>query len=313
MKKYIIVTYLFVCLFLVIACGSTSNSDSAVPVNENKSVSDTSDNSKSQEVTKDEEEALPTETEKEFVTVDEQVILDQDGVKVTLKSLSNDDFFGPSLDVLVENNTDKSITVQSRNTTINDVMVETLFSCDVAAGKKANDEITFMDSDLKTAQIETIKDIELVLHIFDTDTWDTIFDSDTINITTSADPSFLQEYDDSGFVALDQNDIKIVIKKLDSEDSFWGADIYVYIENNSQSNATIQLRDVSINGFMTDPIFSCDVVAGKKAFDTISFLESDLADNDIQSIDELEFAFHIYNMDNWNAIYDSEVISVSFE
>jgi uncharacterized repeat protein (TIGR02543 family) len=251
---------------------------------------------------------------KEDVTVDEQVVFEQDGITITVKSLDLEgSFFGPALKVLIENQTATNITVQVRNVTINDVMVDSLFSCDVASGKKANDEIIFIDSSLETAGIETIKDIEFEFHIFDADSWDTIFDSDTIKIRTSVEDSFMQEYDDSGFIAIDENGIKVVVKKLDSEDSFWGADVLVYIENNTAQDVTIQVRDVSVNGFMLSPVFSCDVLAGKKAFDSITFFESDLADNDITDIITIELSFHIFDADSWDTIFDSDTITISFQ
>jgi len=260
--------------------------------------------------TSDDDKSL--DTEKDGISVDEQVLLNQEKIIITLKSLSTDNIWGPSLKVLVENNRNEGIIVQTRNSAINGVMIESMFSCDVAAGKKANDEITFMSSDLETAQIETIKDIEFSFTIFNSESWDDIYDSDTIKITTSADESFVQSYDDSGFVVLNQNDFKIVVKKLESEDSFWGADIYLYIENNSNKNATIQIRDTSVNGFMVDPSFSCDILSGKKAFDSITFLESDLEENNIESINELEFYFTIFESDTWDDIFDSDLIKVSF-
>ncbi|OGN90709.1 MAG: hypothetical protein A2158_03850 [Chloroflexi bacterium RBG_13_46_14] len=248
------------------------------------------------------------------VTVDEQVVFEQDGITITVKSLDlKGSFFVPELKVLVENQNAMNITVQVRNVAINDVMVDSSFSCDVVSGKKANDAISFMDSSLETAGIETIKDIEFDFHIFDADSWDTIVDSDTIKIKTSVDDSFMQKYDDSGSIAIDENGIKVVVKKLDSEDSFWGADVLVYVENNTGQDVTIQVRDISINGFMVSPSFSCDVLAGKKAFDSITFFESDLTDNDITIITTIELSFHIFNADTWDTIFDSDAITISFE
>lgn len=307
------------------ACGSSTSGDNAVVVNEEESVGDISstteegENDKISPTTEEEnsevvtlEEAKPTSTPDNKVNVEEQVLLEQDGVLITLKSLSYDGFFGPSLKVLIENKSEKDITVQVRKTVVNDVMVDTLFSSDVAAGKKANDEITYMGSDLKEANIETIKSFELVLILIDPDSFDTIFETEPLTITTSADPSYVQTFDDSGFVALDKNDLKIVVQKLDSEDSFWGADIYVYIENNSSRDITVQLRDVSINGFMIDPIFSSDILPGKKAYDSITFFESDLTDNEINTIDELSLKFHVFDADSWDTIFDSEIVTISF-
>ena len=287
MKRISFVVFLCLCLVLSLSC-APDNDKNVVNISTNE---------------------IPADE----VTVDEQVVLDHDGITVTVKSLEMDGTWGPRLKVFVENKRDNSVTIQVRDLAINGVMVESIFSCEVAAGKQANDEIVFMSTDLEVAGIELIKEIEFKFHVFDTETWDTVFDSETITITTSAPPSFAQAYDDSGFVALDQDGFKIVIKYLDSKESFWGADIYTYIENNSDIDATIQIRNMSVNGFMIEPIFSTEVLAGKKAFDTITFLESDLTDNEITSIDELEFKFHIFETNSGDTVLDSAQITVTFE
>jgi len=305
--------------FALSSCTSKSPGTAETTVNEEISEASTSIATTSTETS----EVVETSTEtsestessvplKEDVTVDEQVLLDHEGIVITLQSLNTDNMLGPSLKVLIENNGSKDVLVQTRNSAINGVMIEGVLSYVVVAGNKANNEILFMSSELETAQIETIKDIEFSLLIADPESFTEIYSSDTINITTSADESFVQSYDDSGFVALDQNDFKVVVKKLDSEDSFWGADIYLYVENNSDKNAVMQVRDVSINGFMVEPLFSSDVLAGKKAFDPILFLESDLKDNNIESINDLEFYFTIFDSDGFKKIFDSDLIKVSF-
>jgi hypothetical protein len=108
-------------------------------------------------------------------------------------------------------------------------------------------------SKLKAAGITTIKDIEFSLHIFDTESMDTIVDTDLIKLKTSVDESFVQKFDDSGFTAYDADGIKVVVKEMNSSESFWGSDIYLYIENNTDKDITVQARDVSVDGFMIDP------------------------------------------------------------
>lgn len=248
------------------------------------------------------------------VSIEEKVIFDQNDFKVTATSLDpTGSIFGPTLDVLVENNSSKSVTVQARNSAVNGVMIDTMFSCDVAPGKKANDGITFSSSELKRAGIETIKEIQFQLHFFDADSWNTIVDSDPIVITTNADPSFVQEYDDDGVLLLDKQGFKIVAQALDMSGSIFGAGLLVYIENNSEKDVTIQARDTSVNGFMVETIFSCDILAGKKAFDSIIFAKSDLEKNNIKEISEIELRFHIFDAKSWNTILDSESVTVTFE
>ena len=246
------------------------------------------------------------------VTLAEQVIYEGNDIKITATGLSNESFLGPSINVLIENNSRRNITVQARNSNINDLMVETVFSADVAAGKKANDTITFMSSDLEIAGITIIKDIEFSFHVIDSDSWDVIVDTDMIALKTTADAAFVQKYDDSGFVAYDAEGIKVVVKKLNSSDSFWGSNLYLYIENNTDKAITVQARDVSINDFMVDPVFSCEVISGKKAFDTITFMESDLTDNGITDINDLELKLHIFDTETWDTIKDTDIIKISF-
>lgn len=294
------------CLLFTVGC-STSGVPEKVATSNKALDKDLAD-------TKDLEELAEAEEEEEpEIGVEEQVLLDQDGIIITLKSLEYDGIFGPSLKVLVENNSDESITVQTRESSVNGIMAETMFSCEVGPDKKANDSITFMESYLEAAGISTIKDIELKFHVFDSESWDGRFDSDVITITTTADPSYQQTYDDSGLVVMEEQGFKIVAKKVSSDDSFWGADVYIYIENNSETDATFQAREVSINGFMIDPIFSSEVLAGKKAYDTLTFFESDLEDNEIESIDEIELSFHIFELSGWDTILDTPNTTINFE
>jgi hypothetical protein len=64
---------------------------------------------------------------------------------------------------------------------------------------------------------------------------------------------------------------------------------------------------------MVGTIFSCDVLAGNKAFDDITFMKSDLEKNSIKDINEIDLSFHIFDANSWNTILDSEPITITFE
>ena len=117
----------------------------------------------------DSSDTSSAESEFTAVTIDETILYDQDGYKITAKGLTTDGYSGPQVKLLIENNSSKSIIVQCRNLSVNGYMIEPVFSADVAAGKKANDSITLMKSDLEAAKITTIADIEFCLHIIDAD------------------------------------------------------------------------------------------------------------------------------------------------
>ena len=247
------------------------------------------------------------------VTIEEEVLFDQGGVRITAKSFNPKGTFGPEIKLLIENESAKSVTVQARKSSVNGYMIETMFSAEVAAGKKANDALTFSNTDLKTAGITTIADMEFSFHIFDSETWDTVFDSDLISVKTSAAEGFEYSYDDSGDQVYSGNGVEIVVKGLSAADSWLGPSVLVYISNESGQDITVQARDVSVNGFMVEAIFSCDVCAGKHAVDTVTFMKSELEENDIQDIEDVELSFHIFNMDTWDTIVDTPPVTITFD
>lgn len=283
---------------LLVGCGSTETTIDKEIVEKVE---------ESDEVTEEEAEESVLET----VTIEETVLLDESGIKITAIGL-DDGWFGTDLKLLIENNGDKNVTVQARNSSVNGFMVDTMMSEDVVAGKKANTTLTFSTGGLKEANITTVANIEFAFHIFETDSWDTYLDSAMIVLETSAAEGYEQTVDDSGTVFYDTDGIKIVGKGLSTDDSIFGPGLIVYIENNTEKNITVQVRDTSVNGFMIDPSMSQDVVSGKKAISAVTFFSSDLEENGIEDITEIETSFHIFDMDSWDGIADTEAIVINF-
>ena len=244
-------------------------------------------------------------------SIEERVILDKNGIKITAKGLDKDGFLGTKVKLLIENESGKDITVQARNVSVNGYMASASMSAAVVNGKKANDDLFIMSSSLEKAGISTIADIEFSFHVFETHSFDSLFDSDIIQLKTSAADSYEYTFDDSGDVVYDEGGVKIVVKGLSESDSIFGPGIIVYTENNSEKNVTVQVRDVSVNGFMTDPIFSADVAAGKHAIDSITFMSYKLDENGINSVKDVELSFHIFN-ELFGESIDTDTVKISF-
>jgi hypothetical protein len=245
-------------------------------------------------------------------SLEEQVVLDENGIKITAKGLDKDGLLGPEVKLLIENESGKDVTVQARNVSVNGYMMTTSMSADVVNGKKANDELIIMANSLEKAGISTIADIEFSFHVFETGKYTgSLFDSDLIQLKTSAADSYEYTFDDSGDVVYDEDGVKIVVKGLSESDSVFGPGIIVYAENNSDKNVTVQVRDVSVNGFMVDPVFSADIGAGKHAVDSITFMSNNLDENEIDKIKDVELSFHIFN-ELFGKSIDTDTVKISF-
>lgn len=304
LKKHIGII-LSLALFAAMAMGSGSDNDGSKDIVTDDASDVVSDAGNGMEDGSDEasSDAPAPET-----TIEEQVLVDQDGIKVTAVAYESDDIWGDGIKLLLENNSETNVTVGCTAMIVNNYHISDLFSADIAAGKKANETLYLSSSELQAAGIETVGQIEIYFHVYNSDTWDDIFDTDVVTIQTSDYANMDTTPNDGGTEIYNDGGIRIVGKAVD-ENSFWGKAILLYAENTSGKNVTIQVDNLSINGFMMTPYFSCTVYDGKMAIDDITLMSSELEENGIESIDEVELTFTILDADTFQTIKATEPIT----
>ena len=280
-----------ICIFAVMAIASGSSSEA------------------DKEVSTDGSDVV---TGKEYVdvTIEEQVLFERDGIKVTAKEYVKDSFWGDGIKLLVENNSTRNVKLGCDALIVNDFMIYDLFYCDIAAGKKANETLYVSSTELKNAGIENVGKIEFDFYVTDSETYNRVFEHELATLTTSAYNDMDTTAEIDAVDLYNGNGVKIMGKAVNEHD-FWGSAIVLYIENNSNDNVGISCDDMSINGFMMSPLFSSTVYAGKKAVDEITIFESDLEENDITSIEDVELSFRIYNSESYHTITETGPISFS--
>lgn len=240
-------------------------------------------------------------------SINEQVLVDQDGIKITATEYVTDSIWGDGIKLQVENNSAKDYTIGCDALIVNDYMITDLFSADVAAGKKSNEVMYLSSTELKAAGIDTVGQIEMYFHAYDSN-WDNLFKNVYSKLETSEFANMDTTPNDEGQELYNANGVRIVGKTVD-ENSFWGTAILLYIENTSGQNVGINVDNMSINGYMMTPLFSTTVYDGKKSIDDITIMSSDLEANGITSVDQVELKFHIYNAESYDTIADSDAIT----
>jgi len=291
------------------ACGSSNTStggDEVTSVAENIDESITEESST--DVTETETES--TKTNSSPATIEETVLLEQDGVVVKATKLDKDSIWGTELGIYVENNSDKNIIVQAEDVSINDYMITQLFSAEVSAGKKTNDTMSF--TKLDELGIDTIATIEMQLKFVDPDSYSNLFTSEPIVIKTSAADSYTQLDDDSGTVVYDEDGIKIIARNDLSENSFGTGPVF-FMTNNSDNGLIVQIDEFSVNGFMITPLFSATLPSNKKAIKSLDISSTNLEENSIEKIEEIEFIIKIADINTYQTIKTSETITLTYE
>lgn len=151
-KKLIMIAAICISMGMLAGCGGTDKTDSAK-----------SENSAEE-------------------TAEETLMYESKNVRITYLG-EDESFLGPKLKVKIENLSNKNIKVQTNDDlSVNDMMINTLFSANVAEGKTAIDSIPLLNSYLEENNITEIEKVELSFHILEADTFKTIEDTETVTL-----------------------------------------------------------------------------------------------------------------------------------
>lgn len=112
-----------------------------------------------------------------------QIAYDDNGVKIVLKGVNTDRPFsdGAELMVYMVNDTDRSISVQTDDVTVNGYDMTSVMNRTLLPGKRAVDVVTFYKMDMEEYGIDEIDSVKVSFEIKDDESWETIGATDLIS------------------------------------------------------------------------------------------------------------------------------------
>ena len=247
----------------------------------------------------------PPETEEaKEIAFQEVIAVDNDQCTIKITSIEEDTLFGYELNAYLENKSaDKTYMFSVTSGSINGVMADPFFAAEVAAGKKANESISWSDNAID-ADIGAYTHIELNFRVYDSEDWtaDPVA-VQTVHIYPYGEESaedFVRTPVDTDTVLIDNENVTAVVIGYE-EDEIWGYTAKLFLVNKTDKTVMFAAEDVSVNGFMADPYFAEEVDAGKCAFSSISWDDTTLEENGITEVESIELTLRAYDSNDWTA------------
>ncbi|MDO5446022.1 MAG: hypothetical protein Q4F31_10440 [Eubacteriales bacterium] len=238
-------------------------------------------------------------------TIDQCILVDNESVSFIIKGVEIDETWGTAFKVFLENKTSKNLMFTIDSSSVNGYNCDPFWASEVAAGKKENTDITFYD--LEESNISAIDKWTFVLDIFDLDDWladSLIKESFTIYPTGLDEASVVvperRKTDTEKIIYSDDRFDFIILDT--SVDEIWGYNINCYLDNKTDNNIMFSWENVSVNGFMCDPFWATEIPAHTKAYNSVSFYDSQLNENNLtyDEISDIEFTLCMNNSDDWD-------------
>ncbi|MBQ9047540.1 MAG: hypothetical protein IJ120_06555 [Solobacterium sp.] len=246
------------------------------------------------------EEASPKQEKKKDKTaedtpfLDEQVIWDQNDLKITASYEYSKR--GPGISLSFDNSTGKDLRVMMRDFIINNYCVSLLVSTKVPddnSGEPYSLTRVVLNEDLKNYGLEltNAEQMSISFRVFDQGTNELLFDIPECEIKTNpVDPIGLVKFDE-GTEVYNADGLRIVAKYADDNDD---RRIIVFAENTGSEARAIAVSKVSVNGSDLEALSGAKVLPGKMVVFT-EYLNEGLLANKIDSVDEIQVSCAIYD------------------
>lgn len=293
MKKLNVFLLVAAMSFCVTACGTETPKTLA-------------DNEKQTQSMQKENETQKTED----IIFEKITAVDNEECSIILTGLEPDNMWGYTINAMLENKSaDKTYMFSLENASIDGVQCTDLFASEVAAGKKANEDISLSDKELKENGVTDFSDIELSFRVYDSDDWSAdVVAKETVHVYPYGKENavvFEREAQQEDVVLADNEDVTMILTGYE-EDEIWGYTANLFLINKTDKNVMFSVDDTSINGYMVTTFFASTVYAGKCEFTSISWSDSELEENGITDVEEIEMKIRVYDEENW---YDEDIVN----
>lgn len=249
----------------------------------------------------------PKETD--GVTLENQVIYDKDGIRVSVTGLEEDAWTGTKVWMLLENNTDRNIVLTGDVFVINGVTVQGYLYAEVAAGMKSNDALELFTEVLETAGIEKIATIRgYDARIVDSDSFDTV-DKVPISLDTSIAPNYTQQIDESGEEIFSQEGVTVIAKVI--HEALYGQTVQLLVKNEAGKDIIVEAENISVNGYTVDAWLYDTVCKDTVRFCELDLFASGLAENNIENVETVTFSLRILDDSTYETIARSDALEIS--
>ncbi|MEA4966003.1 MAG: hypothetical protein VB055_09305 [Oscillospiraceae bacterium] len=290
---------LTLCLLLgLTACGSETKSAA-------EATTATETASTEQETTEESALAETTAAAAEDLTLAETTLVDTDDCTVIAKAYRTDEFWGPTIQLYLENKTsDRTLMFAIDGASVDGVMCDPFWAEEVAAGKKSNSDVSWSTSTLAENGILYLQNAEFTIRVYNSDDYsaeDLVDQPCSLSLEGGKGEAVsAPDFDFPEQVLADGPDVKAVVKDFEPDGDL-GPTLVLYLENSTDKTLMFSADNTSVNGFLCDPCWTTTVAAGKVAYVQMSFGECDLSANGITAFQAVEFTLKAYDNDDWSA------------
>lgn len=252
-------------------------------------------------------------TTKLKLKLEETVIADTDDFTITVTDVEKENGSTElTLTVKIENKSDKDLTFDLETCSLCGLSYPAYLYTDVAAGKKANEEL-YIDTDIfERYGLKYLTDIALGFEVFETDNYysDTYYALlDPVHVYPYGEENastFTLEAEDSHVVLLDNE--YVTVTAIGSHEEDWAYTVDYYIVNKCDDPIDVSANSISVNDYMISTWFDYRIQPGEAILESMYFYDSDLEEIGVKKVESVEFTFFVTDTAEWETLSEDILV-----
>lgn len=249
--------------------------------------------------------------DKSAITLGQTVVVDNSECLVMITGAKFEEYYGLVLKVYVENKSaETTYCFSTKDTSVNGMQCGSSFYETVAPGKKANGILSISESSFSGFDIGDYTDIETTFYAYDEDNYDYIFEETVRVFPFGYDKAVAYTHPaaatDVVIVDNEYATVTVVKRGYDEYNDYYNVELF--IQSKCDKGLHLYSSDESVNGYMVDGYMSSrDLTPGKCEYATLEWSVSDLKENDISTVSQIEFTLKIEDRNSWDTLTETTV------
>ena len=246
---------------------------------------------------------------------DSETLIQGDGFSVTLLDYAADANWGPVLSLELVNETDRDLMYVIGNMSVNGVMCDPFWGCEVPAGETATSDVWWGEELLAERGILALRDLRMEFLIFDSEDYEAdYFYNDVVTLTLPAGEEIVEDVTFADFpeqVLAEGEGYRVTALRYDP-DGWYGPAVLLCLVNETEANLIFSADDVTVDGADCDPFWAQAVWAGCRAYSEMSWDAEDLKEAGVDGFGDVAFRLSVFDADNWDedALHVEETVSI---
>lgn len=218
-------------------------------------------------------------------------LLENESCAFTLTSIGTDAWGDYCWNVTMTNKTGRELVFTMDDVSVNGYEADPYWADDVGANQSVPSVVSWFQSTFDDCGIQAVKRVDFLLTVYPADERENVLAIVDVTLYPDGQAAFEEtnrQLQESDTLLADTQELQVVATGCKADES-GGFTVSLYLENRTENDYSLTLENVKVNGQRCDPLWTRELVGGRRSFSDVNWFGADLEGMEIYTVTRVEF------------------------